>query len=447
MEILNSIWSVLTTQNEIMTNILFIPFGFIEATLIMLLFTSLLNITFTKKQGIYYVVLFNIVGSLLLFLVPKPINSFLNVLSCYFLILLVFKVKPFKAILAEIIPNIIFVIVGVLIHNIFITTSGLSTTLLATVPIYKISYSLITYLIVYIIYILLKHFKINISILDTFKRKDNLVLTINFIIGIIVISIQAGISFLYSGKIPFTVILINLSTLIIYFVITLYSLSRTNKLELTQQDLEQSKEYNKTLEILHDNVRCFKHDFNNIITTIGGYVQSEDLNGLKKYYSNLQTDCEKINNLNILNPSTINEPAVYSLLTNKYHQAENKGIKVNLEIFIDLRQLRMKIYEFTRILGILLDNAVEAANECDEKIINIAIRKDFHSDRQLLIIENTYKDKDIDTEKIYDKGYSTKENNTGIGLWEVRQILKKNNNLNLFTSKTEKFFSQQLEIY
>lgn len=447
MEILNSIWSVLTTENEMVTNLIYIPFGFIEATIIMLLFTSILNITFTKKQGICYIILFTLIGNLLVFLVSKPLNTLLNALFCFILILLVFKLKPFKAILAEIIPNIIFVIISILIHNIFIAISGLSTTLLATVPIYKISFLLITYLIVYIIYILLKHFNINISILDTFKRKDNLVLTVNFIIGIIVISIQAGISFLYSGKIPFTVILINLSTLVIYFIITLYSLSRTNKLEITQQDLEQSKEYNKTLEILHDNVRCFKHDFNNIITTIGGYVQSEDLNGLKKYYSNLQTDCEKINNLNILNPSTINEPAIYSLLTNKYHQAENKGIKVNLEIFIDLRQLRMKIYEFTRILGILLDNAIEAANECDEKIINIAIRKDFHSDRQLLIIENTYKNKDIDTEKIYDKGYSTKEHNTGIGLWEVRQILKKNNNLNLFTSKNEKFFSQQLEIY
>ena len=55
--------------------------------------------------------------------------------------------------------------------------------------------------------------------------------------------------------------------------------------------------------------------------------------------------------------------------------------------------------------------------------------------------------KDVDTEKIYEKGYSSKEHNTGIGLWEVREILKKNENLNLFTSKNEEFFSQQLEIY
>ena len=67
--------------------------------------------------------------------------------------------------------------------------------------------------------------------------------------------------------------------------------------------------------------------------------------------------------------------------------------------------------------------------------------------RQIVIIQNTYNNKDIDTEKIYDKAYTTKENNTGLGLWEVRKILSKNNNLNLFTSKTTQFFSQQLEIY
>ena len=107
----------------------------------------------------------------------------------------------------------------------------------------------------------------------------------------------------------------------------------------------------------------------------------------------------------------------------------------------------MKIYEFTRVLGILLDNAIQAAQECDEKIINLEIRKESKKNRQILLIENTYNNKDVDTEKIYEKNFSTKQGNSGLGLWEVRQILKKNKNLNLFTSKNDKFFSQQLEIY
>ena len=107
----------------------------------------------------------------------------------------------------------------------------------------------------------------------------------------------------------------------------------------------------------------------------------------------------------------------------------------------------MKIYEFARILGILLDNAIEASDECEEKIINLTFRNDLKNNRQLIIVENTYSNKDVDTEKIFEKGVSGKENHTGLGLWEVRKIVKKNKNANLFTSKSKKFFSQQLELY
>ena len=112
-----------------------------------------------------------------------------------------------------------------------------------------------------------------------------------------------------------------------------------------------------------------------------------------------------------------------------------------------MNDLHIKIYEFTRVLGILMDNAIEATSECENKIINVTFRKDSRRNMQLLIIENTYKDKDINTDKIFEKGFSTKKGNTGLGLWEVRQILKKNNNLNLFTTKTDEFFIQQFEIF
>ena len=97
--------------------------------------------------------------------------------------------------------------------------------------------------------------------------------------------------------------------------------------------------------------------------------------------------------------------------------------------------------------GILLDNAIEASLDCKEKIINVKFKNDSFNNRQLLIVENTYINKDVNLDKIFEKSYSTKPNNTGLGLWEVRQILKKNTNINLFTDKNYRFFRQQLEIY
>lgn len=111
----------------------------------------------------------------------------------------------------------------------------------------------------------------------------------------------------------------------------------------------------------------------------------------------------------------------------------------------------MKIYEFTRVLGILLDNAIEASSQCNEKIINISFRNNEKKNMQEIIIQNTYNNKDINIDEIFQKGYTSKtsenENSHGLGLWEIRQILKKRNNLNLYTTKSEKYFTQQLEVY
>lgn len=447
MEILNTIWTTLTTENEILTNIFSTILIVIEMILTMLLFTTLLEIGSNKKQKILYVIVLSLVGIMTNILVPKPFNTFVNVLVCPILIFFIFKTTVFKSIMAEILSYIIFIVVGTLTLNFYTSLLNITTNMVVVIPIYKILTSVTIYLISFIIYFLLKKFRVNITLLDNMNKKHVSILITDILIGIITIIVQSYIASTYMEILPSFIVFLSVATLLTYFIFNIYVLLRTNKLEITTRELEQSRQYNKTLEILHDNIRGFKHDFSNIMTTIGGYVQTGDLEKLRNYYNGLQADCNTINNLNILSPSVINEPAIYSLLTNKYHLAESKGITVNLEIFIDLRELRMKVYEFTRILGILMDNAIEAAKECNKKIINVAIRKDFHSERQLLIIENTYMNKDVDTEKIYEKGYSSKEHNTGIGLWEVREILKKNENLNLFTSKNEEFFSQQLEIY
>ena len=174
------------------------------------------------------------------------------------------------------------------------------------------------------------------------------------------------------------------------------------------------------------------------------------MEGLKKYYNQLLEDCQKTNNLYALSPNVINHPAIYHMLATKYYDADQKNVAINLNVFLDLNEIeqRMRIYDFTRILGILLDNAIEAANECEKKQINVTFRKEINkNDLILVIIQNTYKNKDVDTERIYQKGLTSKENHSGLGLWKIRQILMKNNNLNLFTTKNDEYFTQQFEIF
>lgn len=447
MEILQKIWSILTTQNLELSNLLVAPLTFIEMLVGMLLFTTLLNIKATRKQKIIYLIFITIWAIICNIFIPKPYSLYLNMIVWSGTILLVFKVSLLKSIIAEIIPFIIFAIFDTIFGKIFFILFKLPYETIVAIPIYRILIMLLMYLAGFLVYLVVKKLNFSIHLLDNMDKKDKLLLISNLILGTLSICTQFYLIVYYFETLPIAVTILSGISLVSYFFISIYSITRTTKLEIANQNLEQSKQYNKTLEILYDNMKAFKHDFNNIVQAIGGYVDSGDTDGLKKYYSELQIDCNKVNNLTALSPAVVNNPAVYSLLASKYYKADENGIKINLEFFLDLNTLNMKIYEFTRILGILLDNAIEATIECEEKIINVTLRSDFKVKRQLLIIENTYKEKDVDIDKIFDKGYSSKEKNTGLGLWEVRQILKKNNNLNLYTTKTEQFFKQQLEIY
>ena len=445
--ILTAIWTALTNTNEDLINILLIPCNYIEITITMLLFTTILKISVTQKQKIIYVLLFATLNILTNYIIPNPFKVILNLLLSPILVYLIFKTSIFKAILSEIIPIVIGTLIETIILKIYYLAFGISNDIAYSVPLYRILFMIITYLNWFILYKICKHKNINITILDSMDKRTKILLILNSIFMIISFALQSFLVSFYIDNLPIYITVISLIILLGYYIISFYSLIKTTKLQITEQDLEQSKQYNKTLTILHDNIRCFKHDYNNMITTLGGYISSEDMEGLKKYYNELLQDCYKVKSLSALNPEVINNPAIYSLLTNKYHQATELDINMNIETFIDFNKLNMKVYEFTKILGILLDNAIEAAKECNEKTINIIIRKDFKVNRQLVIVENTYKDKNIDTEKIYEKGFTSKQNNTGLGLWEIRQILKRNNNLNLFTSKNNDFFKQQLEIY
>ena len=309
------------------------------------------------------------------------------------------------------------------------------------IPIYHILTSLLLYSLFSIFYLLI----IQLSrIISTKKPQLKLSIIVNLILGIVVILIQSVIFALQKDTLSSNLKLIILSSLLTYFLISMYSLFRTNKLEQTSQDLEKEKIYNKTLSILHDNIRCFKHDFDNIVQILGGYIDLNDMNGLKRYYKSLLEECKLTNNLNVLNPQTINNPSIYSLLNNKYYKAANDGVTMNFEIFSDLSKINTNIYELSRILGILLDNSIEAARETDEKVINIIIRSD--AKKQIFIIENSCIDNNISTTKIFEKGYSTKENNSGIGLWKVHKILAKNTDIDLFTT-VKNNFTQELSVF
>lgn len=447
MEILKTIWTALTTENEGLITILSLPFTFLDALIGLLLFSTILDIKASKKLKVLYVAIFGLLVFLCRAFVPDPYGTFINMISCPICVIFIFKTNLLKAIFAEIIPFSCTIIVEIIIEKIIYVFTGIPASSLLNITLYRFLIISFVYLTLYLFYRFIKKVHFSISLLETMNRKYRFILILNCILALGVIFSQFYLLNFYVDNFPIIVSLLNILGLIAYFIISFIGFTNTTKLDSTTTSLEEATLYNKTLELMYDNTRAFKHDFGNIMQGIGGYIENNDMEGLNQYYSQLALDCSHINNLSNLNPEKINNSAIYNILAEKYHKADSKNIKITLESTLDFSNLQMKIYEFTRILGILMDNAIEATSECKEKIIHVYFGDSSDKRMQLMIIENTYMNKDINTETIFQKGYSTKAGNSGLGLWEVRQLLSKNHNLNLFTSKTEDFFRQQLEIY
>lgn len=432
---------ILMTPSEVMNNILICIFGFLEIYLYEKFFTNLLLIKPSKFQSIIYVLSASTIAILTNILLKNALSYFINLVTFFLFMHFLFKQNLKNSILA-IFATYIAIFISAYLSQMIMLKCGISSNELLNIPLYHLLASLLIYSIFTLLCLLTKNWKL---IIDKLMPSLNITVIINLSLGIIILFIFTCIFAIYKDSIPLQMKILTIISLVTYFFISLYSLIRTNKLEQTSKDLETEKIYNQTLTLLHDNIRCFKHDFDNIVQILGGYIDLNDMDGLRKYYKSLLEECKLTNNLNVLNPQTINNPSIYSLLNNKYYKASNNNITMNFEIFSDLSKINFDIYELSRILGILLDNAIEAAKETDEKLINITFRSD--NKRQIFIIENSCIDSNISISKIFEKGYSTKENNSGIGLWKVHKILAKNTDIDLFTTVKNNKFKQELSVY
>ena len=127
MEILNNLWSALSTPNEQLLNILLIPASVIENFLIMMLFTALLDIKASPKQKATYIIAMSITSLLSMYIIPSPFNIFFNYIMMISLVYFIFKMSFLKSTIAIIASAFGFNIITFLISNPYITLLNISS--------------------------------------------------------------------------------------------------------------------------------------------------------------------------------------------------------------------------------------------------------------------------------------------------------------------------------
>nr|WP_205396778.1 GHKL domain-containing protein [Streptococcus lutetiensis] len=286
----------------------------------------------------------------------------------------------------------------------------------------------------------------------------------SFILSVVIYSITTfGLDTLYyiqsGGWIKTSIDLIHIKRIlpVVYFFIMisfLFYISEEVKKEqedelisLKDQQLNSMSSYSEHIESLYTQIRGFRHDYTNLLVSLNEAINLNDMPAVKNIYDTVLADSGKSLNTDsyqIGNLTKINNPSIKSIISAKLMEAHQKGIALKVEVEDYMDSPKMELLDFIRILSILLDNAIEASVLAKKPSLTLAYFED--RGQQILVIENSIEVSRINTKTIFKRGFSSKGDNRGIGLANVKEILDKYDNVILNTTSADYRFSQEMKI-
>lgn len=240
--------------------------------------------------------------------------------------------------------------------------------------------------------------------------------------------------------------LISYELMIIFLIIILVGFCL--EFFIMQRKINAVKQKNEILIAQYDGVREIRHNFSNFIQALYGYVAVKDLHGIEEMCKSATKETINISDSQIILLRKLNNPALTNLIIGKCELARKNNVRLNIEIKTGFNRNFSSIYDVSKLLGILLDNAIEAASASSERLVNFKIIENKKHGKKVILIENSYDAKKLNIDKIYQKGYTTKKDvtkNHGLGLWSAQKIIELNQDIKLNT-KIGEMFVQKIEI-
>ena len=237
--------------------------------------------------------------------------------------------------------------------------------------------------------------------------------------------------------------------LVIYLNIKTRQLDKQRIQQLKDNQLADLTSYVQQIEAMYSELRSFRHDYHNVLISLNQSIKTKDLSVIEDTYARiLETEgivleddhyaLGKLNNLKTL--------PIKGIFSTHIIQAWQKNIPVHLEIEDIIQDEPIEVLDYVRITSILLDNAIEAAEDAENPFVTIVFLKNKKEKEIQLTIENSCSDEPIDIVRIFDKDFSTKGKNRGLGLATIQTILQNYTNLSLQTEYQDGVFRQILMI-
>ena len=183
------------------------------------------------------------------------------------------------------------------------------------------------------------------------------------------------------------------------------------RLDMLQDAMGQLEQLNVTL-------RGQRHDFMNHLQVVYSLMELGEYGESMKYIERTYDDI-----LSVSGVMKTASPAINALLMSKTSDARANGIELRLAISSPYANLPMESWEMCRVLGNLLDNAIDALEGVRDGRIEVELTEDLHS-YGFRVFNNGPAVRPEHRDLIFQTGFTTKSTGTGMGLHIVRTIMR-----------------------
>jgi len=232
----------------------------------------------------------------------------------------------------------------------------------------------------------------------------------------------------------------------IYFIMNFFK-QRSKNGELKKEYdslLQYMSEYEKAL----DEKSKRQHEYRNQLVMIKDMVSGKNKKA-SQYIQELLNE-EETKNVDLLNSLRfLPAGGIKGLIYYKAEKMIEEGMEVHINIAKSLEKKKVwktcveELQDVSRVIGVYIDNAIEAARKAEKKYVIIDF--EYEEDKLIISFSNTYKGH-IQLDKLDKQGYSTKGKNRGYGLPLVKEIIDKNELLSQEREMNGMFYVQKLII-
>ena len=302
----------------------------------------------------------------------------------------------------------------------------------------------LSYLLIYpIFHLIVKVFFIDFGALNVMGNNHTYQVRQRLLVGVTLAYIILSLIIFYASNIfPYSGLFI-----LLFAQLNIYSKKRV-KDQLTEEMArheESLEEYSHRLEKLYNDISQVKKDYLEGLKTMEVSIQRRDLPALKQEYAELlekSGNSLTLSNYELSRLINLEITSLKSLFSAKVLEAENLGIKVNLELPDVISSTQIEALDLVVISSVFLNNAIESAVDSEDPTLTISFFK--NQGYLILVIDNTTREERIPVSRIFDEGVSSKGEGRGLGLSKVADILNRYPKVNLETRSCDHHFTQVL---